>query len=465
MPGLFYTMEFKNVEGTYVKVLIGDNSVAESENPVIIKLDPAGSPLKITTIDNGENKFTSIKPQQAIITFLSNGETSLETFADGADDRFSVSVLYGATIIFYGFLSLADNQEAFLPPRNEVTITANDKLGALKDIPLTDFDNLNPQGKYRIGNILAMCLQKTGLDLPIRVINNLRHGTGQKSFMATFGSPSDPFILMDNANTTFFYVGQRIAVTGTASNNVEFTVVSVNTGFVGVIGADVNFTLEADVVTTFTDMSSDEHIYEQFLDARTFEESIGISENCYDVIAKILGYDCFITQYNGEWWICRIDEYADNAFYVTRFDENGDVVDSYTEGNINKSIGFNQTHWLSDEATNVLPTRPVGFAKLTYSFENPIEIICNQDFDRGDFIEDLPDEVNADGETEQVKSYELECWDYLSRQSGNVWDNYGDAPLGSADMYVKRFYSFNAETHRELVIKAPPGSGAGVAYV
>lgn len=468
MPGLIYTMDFKNVEGTLVKVIISDTRAEEAEIPVVYVLDPAGSPLKLVTVDNEESKFAPIKAQQAIITFLSNGETSLQTFSDGPDDRFKVTVIYGSQIVFYGFLSLSDNQEAFLPARNEVTLTANDKLGALKDIAFTDFDNFNPQGKYPIGRILQMCLQKTGLDLPIRVINNLRHGTGSKTFMATFGSPSAPFILMDNANTQFFYVGQRVVVTGTALNNVEFTVVSVNTGFVGVIGADVNFTIEADVVTTFTDMSSDEHIYQQFLDAKTFEESIGVSENCYDVIRKILGFDCFITQYNGEWWICRIDEYAANPLYVTRFDENGDFVDRYTEGSLNKNIGFNQTHWLSNERTNILPTRPIGFAKLTYNFENPIELMCNQDFDRGDFIEDLPDETNADGVTEQVKKYELDCWDYLSRLGGgafNVFANYNQAPLPSADMYVKRFYFFNAETHRELVIKAAPGSGAGVPYI
>lgn len=373
--GRYYTMEFKNVEDVFVKVLIGDNTI-DAETPEIIQLDPAGSPLRISTIDEGENKFTPIKPQQVTITFLSNGNTSLQTFSDGADDRFSVTVLYGTTIVFYGFLSLSDNSEAFLPPRNQVVLTANDKLGALKEIPLTDSEGENPQGKYTIGNLIAMCLQKTGLSLQIRVLNNLRHE------------------------------------------------------------------------------GSTGHIYnETFLDAKTFEEEIGISENCYDVLSKILGFDCFITQYKECWWICRIDEYDSNAMSVARFDENGEYVDSYVETTLTKGIGFNETHWLSDEATIVQPMRPIGFDKLTYNFVNPLEIVCNQDFDRGAFIEDLPEEENEDGVMEQVKSYTLDCWDWLSRAAGSfTYSNFGQPATSGSELYVKKFYFNDTETDKELVI-------------
>lgn len=467
---IIYEMSFKNVEDVLVKVLIADNAVQTEGDPEIIQLEPAGSPLKISTIDEGENKFTPVKSQQVTISFLSNGSTSLETFSDGADDRFSVTVLYGTTIVFYGFLSLSDNSEAFLPPKNQVVLTANDKLGALKEIPLTDFggsvEGVNPQGKYTVCQFLAMCLQKTGLSLELRVINSLRPGAGRLTALATFTSSPNQIIL---AITSFFYIGQKVAVTDTALNNIVFTVTDVGQTIVTIVASDDAFVDETEVMATFTDNAFSTHFYNDiYLDAKTFEEEIGVSENCYSVLEKILGYDCFITQYKECWWICRIDEYDSNDLRVARFDENGEYIDSYIETTLSKNIGFNEDHWLSDEATIVQPMRPIGFDKLIYNFTNPLEIVCNQDFDRGDFIENLANEINEDGVSEEVKAYDFECWDSLSKEGGgqpNQLIYYDQPQIPGATLYVKKFYFNDAETNRELFIEAAPGSGAGVPYI
>lgn len=446
MAGLYYTMEFKNVEDTFVKVLIGDTRVEEADIPVIIKLDPAGTPLKLVTVDNGESKFNPIKPQQAIITFLSNGQTSLETFSDGPDDRFPVTILYGTRIVFYGFLSLADNQEPFLPPRNEVELVANDKLAALKDSDLKDFDNFNPQGKYKIGNILAMCLQKTGNDLRINVINNLRHGSGQKTMLSIFSSSPNQIL---TGVTNIFYIGGRFSITGTTSNNITFTVTDIGQGIVTAVVSDTAFTDEPEVDATFTDLTSDDHIYTQYIDAKTFEKAIGESENCYDVIKKILGYDCFITQYNERWWICRVDEYDNHLFYVARFDENGEFEDIYTDPNLNKNIGFNELHWLSDEVTNGLPTRPINFAKLIYNFNYPLELICNQDFSRssGTAVDDTS--------PNQTIENTLDCWEFL--REGTVPADLDQAPsFGSVGILQTR-YEYGYERERFAVVKQASG--------
>jgi hypothetical protein len=469
MPaGIIYEMSFKNVEDKLVRVLISDNST-EADVPVIIPMEPAGDPLRISTIDNNEDKFNPIKAQQATISFFSDGQQSLETFSDGPDDRFGVSIEYDGDIIFTGFLSLNDNQEDFLPPRNVVTLTANDKLGALKEIPLTDNDGLNPQGKYKLIDLIVFCLKKTGLNLPIRAIHNLRHGTGEKTFQATFGDPNALTILTENVNARFFYPGQRVQISGTDSNNIEFTVLTVSTGIVGVIIGSENFTLEADVNATFTDLSSQDHFFNgTYLDAKTFETEIGASEDCYTVLKKILGYDCFLTQHKGEWWICRIDEYENNPFYVTRYDEDGVFIDTYEDNTLSKNFGKNDDHWFSDESTIVTPKRPNGFIKLSYNFNNPEEIVCNMDFDRGDFIEDLVNETNEDGVSQEVKAYDFECWDSLSKEGGgapNVLDNYDQPQIAGATLYVKKFYTNGTETFREVFIEAAPGTGAGVPYI
>lgn len=462
--GLFYTIEFKNVEQIPVKVLIGDSSVAETANPVMVPITPAGNPVIISTIDNQEAKFTPIRAQQATISFLSNSQISLKNFADGPDDRFPVEILYNNETVFKGFLSLNDNQELFVAGRNVVQLTANDKLAALKDIPLTDFANENPEGKYKIAHLLQMCLQKTGLNLRLNVINNLRHGSGQITTLATFVSSPNQIIVAASVSN-FFYIGQRVQITGSSFNNVTFTVSDVARDFVTLIASDTAFTDETEASPTFTDITQVGHFYANtYLDAKTFENKIGVSENCYSVLEKILGYDCFLTQYKGEWWICRIDEYDSFPFYVARFDENGEFEDIYVR-NLSKQIGFNAIHWFSQETTIVTLTRPDKFVKLDYKFIYPLEIICNIDWSRGDFIQDLPAEKNEDGLTQEVKAYEFECWESLSRQGlGNVWDNYENPPLAGSTLYIKKWYLNDTEVNRELFIKGPPG-GPGGSYV
>jgi hypothetical protein len=78
---------------------------------------------------------------------------------------------------------------------------------------------------------------------------------------------------------------------------------------------------ETAAAAVFLDYNSQFHWYDVvYLDAKTFESEIGESENCYTVLEKILGEDCFITQWKGNWWIFRLDEMENNPVYVAEFD-------------------------------------------------------------------------------------------------------------------------------------------------
>lgn len=172
--GLIYQLQFKDVKDGLSRTDIYDRQAPEADTTRYVQLEAAADPLQLSTIDNDEDKFTPIRSQQLTMSFVSDQGLGLEQFADGPDDRFLVESFYNGQIIFRGFLSLADNSEAFLPPRNVVTLTASDKLGTLKDTPLVDADGKNPQGKYRIAEILTMCLNLTGQALNLNVVHNLK---------------------------------------------------------------------------------------------------------------------------------------------------------------------------------------------------------------------------------------------------------------------------------------------------
>jgi len=224
---------------------------------------------------------------------------------------------------------------------------------------------------------------------------------------------------------------------------------------------------ETTAVPLVSDADGSGHLYKFiYLDAKTFEKEIGTCEDCLTVLEKILGENSFLTQYRGKWIILRPDEMeTGHEYYFTRFNYLAAWVENTNE-TYSKNIGVGlPLSWANDNALLSLD-RPYKQVIERFNFRYPQELLCNIDYDRGEFVEDLPDEVNPDGVTEQVKKYTLDCWSALSRTVDlPAWDNFGDGPLPGSDTYVKKFYIDGNETHRELVIKAAPGAGPPFSYV
>lgn len=423
-------------------------SLSEAE---VIYLQPAMSPLVIEVVDNNEDKFTPIRAKQAIIQFLSNTSEgqSMTTFSDSSDNRWKVIIDVDGEIIFIGFLMLTDMQQPFLPDPQVITLTASDHLGILKDIPLTDDDGLNPQGKYTLGQLIAMALKKTGLELEIIVINNIKHGTGQRTFTTTF-SFSGQYFVTDGVLTTYFYVGQRLTISGTVSNNGTVTVTEVtNNGTVTQVSIDAAIVAES-ASATFTDESSTGHFYEKILiDAKTFETSIGVSEDCYTVLTKILKESCTLFQHNGKIMIVNINEYDNNPLYRAKFDANGYFVEYLDPITDTFDIGIAEDVCHADLQTLLRNDRQHRFIKEVFRYQNPQEIVCNINFDRGAYIEDIDDEV-IDGVTYQRKKYSIECWDYAKHNSKGAASDPPDT-----DCYLVRLFYNGLEKDRYVQVETP----------
>lgn len=390
-PGVIYRLKWDTVpvikpgiqvasQVVTVNIYNTETLIDDSADEVVYDLQPAANPLVIQSIDNDEDKFTPVRAKQARIKFLSNSavDQDADFFFDSSDTRWKVVISVPFATIFIGFLVIPDIQQPFLPDPNEVEIIATDMLGSLSNQDLQDFTGINPLGKYKIGEFIAMALKPTGLDLPIYVVNNVRYYSG----------------------------------------------------------------------------GTDGHLYDKiYLDAKTFEASIGESEKCRTVLEKILGEDCVLFQWKGAWWIMRIDEIDDNLFYVAQFGTDGLFVGFITSINPTKPIGASTTIGHSDIGTTLRSDRRHKHIKLTYRYENPTELICNSDFSRGDFIADMPDETE-DSITYQVKKYEIECWDYAVHKSNG---NPSDTPIGEA--YIKRLFFNDSELQRYIEITGDPPPG------
>lgn len=153
-----------------------DDMVPDDHDQTFYQLDMDENPVTLSVIDQEEDKFNSIRATQAIIRIHSTPSISIHTFASGSDKRWKVEVAVNdpAKPHFIGFLSMSDLAQEFRPDPAIIQLTASDGLGSLKDVALVDLNDKTPRNENRIAEYLAWALRKTGLELDIYVINNIR---------------------------------------------------------------------------------------------------------------------------------------------------------------------------------------------------------------------------------------------------------------------------------------------------
>lgn len=380
-PGIIYRLNWQSFHETtdlqcFIDISDNDNLIDDGDTPQVFDLVPAGNPAELSVIDNDENPFTVILAQQLTIRFNSTTQISMSTFVKGSDQRWSVHYYLGTNTktIFKGFLVADDNSisEEFLYPPNTVTLTANDGLPLLKDIPLVNADGDNPQGYHKISDYLSWALRKTGMDLSLFAAFNIK----------SVDDVSD--ISVENTDPEHFF-------------------------------------------------------YVEYLEAKTFEKEIGISISSYEAIEKILKYEARLFQFQGAWWILRVDEVEDatRGIYVTEFDSSGSFVKNWGEFDVRKEIGHIHDILFSMAQTSVTATRANKSVRLNYNFETPLELPCNVDFSRGS----NENVISAD-----ESRFDLDCWTLRSGFPGS----YGS--VDGTTLYLKKKYVNGYESERYIVL-------------
>ncbi len=328
----------------------------------IIDIEGAEDAIRIVSQDNDESKYSPIKAKKCVIKFLNSQDVNVRTFSIGEDNRWLVEVKINSLLIFVGHLEQGDIEEPFQYEQNQIVVlTATDGLGIIKTKRLEDIFN----------------------------VWTTSGGCGA------------------NENRIIDYIAACLGATGLS--------LTINV---------INNLREID--NPATDPVTLGNIYAAlYLDIKTWEDQqVGQYINCYDILEKILGHDCYLTQAKGEWWIIRVTELRQD-FNMTKtiFDFNGDLLSAETL-NYEKAIGLKDVTgtpftgnpdacaYFSQDNTMLALQRPVKYVTLRYNYENPFEILNNATLLRGAFITDLPDEVDPDGNTLTVKAFNTDCWEY-----------------------------------------------------
>lgn len=202
----------------------------------------------------------------------------------------------------------------------------------------------------------------------------------------------------------------------------------------------------SDISTPNTD---DEHIFSTiYLNAKTFEDK-DLLKDCYSVIETILGHEAYVFQYQGYWWIVRVDEIEDptRGLYVTSFDEEGEFIGNLGEFDFLKMIDKeNPISFL--RGTEIVSERPKKSVRLNFNYNFPDEIPCNVDFSKGDYLAD----IDSDS-----KKYEIDCWiSFLEDTAGD------SAP--TIIPYIQKNFTNGYETERFVVLPAV-SSGASSNFI
>jgi hypothetical protein len=129
------------------------------------------------TTNGDEGKYATICGKTLEMEFsLTEEQTDFfDAFMTAETDTYKVICTVAERNHFTGFILPDEGGRPFQDRPFTCKITATDRLGLLKEIPLTKPDGTNFDDHNSLIAYIAAILQKTALDLPIRIYDNIYH--------------------------------------------------------------------------------------------------------------------------------------------------------------------------------------------------------------------------------------------------------------------------------------------------
>lgn len=227
------------------------------------------------------------------------------------------------------------------------------------------------------------------------------------------------------------------------SDGTDFTGLNNITDYIGhilyYINPDIGFKVYFDIF--HVDMDTDDCPLEQTqIDCKTFEKDETTFLDMYACLEMLMkSFVCSIEYENGLWHVVNKRQYIKDTFNWWQFSMISNVVTagaSNTGEVIRANIGKNELIKFINKDAVIFYKVASKFAKLTYNYETPKEIICNQQLHRG--------VKNIGLSTPEYDAIDPTCWEHIRWRSEL-------SPVN--DAYIKREKDvYDYEKERYLIL-------------
>ena len=156
-----YRIEFDTIKARSIKIDIEQDSFAGSITDLIASSE---SPLEISYRDGEFDKMCGIRESKVRMKLLSTN-VDISDFLITSDTQYKVKIYVNNTVEWVGWLDNDYITEQYLDTPTEIELSASDGLSLAKSIELSDYNNEQLWGIYRVKDFISYALDKTGLGL------------------------------------------------------------------------------------------------------------------------------------------------------------------------------------------------------------------------------------------------------------------------------------------------------------
>ena len=418
---------FKDYTGPAVSIFGGETSVIQR-----CTVDDPTAPIKGQSLD---------------ITLINEGNSlPITAFQSEDDDGVQVRFLEGTNLKFIGYLVQDDFYETQVDYTHTITLSANDGLGLLKGVILSD---------AAVRRAFNMSFRTNGVDTVVYM------WAEDTAFYPQAGNIIE---ILGNTYTIATAVNETTVI-GIATYNWTITLTTSTGGIAQTVDiiyltGEINLLLRNSLLSIVavclgqTDLSLITNIFLNHCEYRqdplvsTFEQTLldcqmfisgETYENCYSVLEKIMtGYKCSISQSNGQWNIVHWPEFrrwAGNAVPGFVYDETWSAIGTTLFNNTFNIGPGNPTTWLAGLQEGAL--RGWKFSRKVFDFKQPKYLLKNQD-------------LMQVGEL--YRTY-VSGTDTISEYRALFWDKIGAAP--NVERFIRVVYDniLQRESDRYLVLR------------
>ena len=395
-----------------------------------------GTPAIHEWQDDERNK--PIKGSSLKIGIVNNGIVSLESFYSNYDDEYQVILRQNSNdqILFIGFIVQDDCSEVITDITHEISITATDMLGNLKDVNLLDA-SLNHGLLTDFNGITFNALDSISLNTNDNRVANIKPN---QTIYINNGLFQGTYVVLDvtyNLLTGYKLLFGITTFTPFTSDTcdcswrvpTDLTILRPLSELIRLCLQSTNLELGTKAISLIFPSGS---TVERWLDGTYILPTTFLNgsnwDNCYNVLEKILErFNATLFQSKGFWWIVRTDELfigiqsTSNYYYGYEYDSEM----SYF-GVINSSDYF-RTYTFNDFENGSLKSieRPIGYAMETFNYRQPDELLKNSNLQTLGALLD----INTTGSgTSLVTEYEYQ---------NDFWYPWDDNPTPTPDVRIR----------------------------